>query len=104
MAKKGLYKVYRTKEEYDIHVEDERHFARVWMLDHVTIALGRMGFREAKFREFDRVLDEVVQEYMTVYRDDRKDDKQMVYSVDTLDKALKQYVGSMFKPFKERYK
>ena len=48
---KGLYKVFRTKEELWLHNENVRHFARVWQLDQVTVALGRMGFRESKFRE-----------------------------------------------------
>lgn len=56
MAKnKGIYRLFRTKEELQAHDEEIRHFTRVFTLDHVTVALGRMGFRESKFREFDKV-------------------------------------------------
>lgn len=104
MAKKGLYKVFRTKEEYEFFTANERHFARVWMMDHVTIALGRMGFRESKFKEFDKVLDEVMTEFMEDYREDLKSDKDMVYSKFCLERELQQYVGSLYKPMAERYK
>lgn len=104
MAKnKGIYRVFRTREEMQRHDEEIRHFTRIWMMDHVTVALGRMGFRESKFRELDRVLDEVVCEYMKEYSDDLKCDKEMTYSRDLLDRELKQYTGKLFVPEKERY-
>lgn len=105
MAKnKGIYRIFRTKEELQFHDEEVRHFTRVFTLDHVTVALGRMGFRESKFREFDRVLTEVFREYMTDYADDLKDDKSMEYSRACLDRELKQYTGKFFVPEEERYK
>lgn len=104
MAKnKGIYRIFRTREEMQRHEEELRHFTRVWLMDHVTIALGRMGFRESKFREFDRVLTEVIDEYMGEYKADLKDDKEMVYSRDLLDRELKQYTGKLYVPEKERY-
>lgn len=105
MAKnKGIYRIFRTKAELQAHEENIRHFSRVFMLDHVTIALGRMGWRESKFREFDRVLTEVMDEYMNDYTEDLKDDKSMEYSRACLDRELKQYTGKLFIPEKERYK
>lgn len=100
---KGIYRIFRTKAEYDAFCEDLRHFSRVFMLDHVTIALGRMGWREKKFREFDNVLAEVMREYMNDYRDDLSSDKEMTYSTACLDRELKQYVGELFCPREERY-
>ena len=101
---KGIYRIFRTKQELQAHDEDIRHFSRVFMLDHVSIALGRMGFRESKFKEFDKTLTEVCNEYMDAYSDDLKDDKQMWYSKSCLDRELKQYTGSLFVPYEERYK
>ena len=101
---KGIYRIFRTKEDMQRYDEEIRHFTRVLVLDHVTVALCRMGFRESKFREFDRVLAEVFQEYMTDYADDLKDDKSMEYSRACLDRELKQYTGKFFVPEKERYK
>ena len=78
MAKnKGIYRIFRTKEELQYHDEEIRHFTRVFTLDHVTVALGCMGFRESKFKEFDCVLTEVFQEYMADYSADLQDDKAM---------------------------
>ena len=101
---KGIYRLFRTKEELQAHDEEIRHFTRIFTLDHVTVALGRMGFRESKFREFDRVLMEVVSEYMSDYSAYLKDDKSMEYSRACLDRELKQYTGEFFAPEEERYK
>ena len=101
---KGIYRFFRTKEELQHHDEEIRHFTRVFVLDHVTVALGRMGFRESKFKEFDRVLTEVFNEYMADYSTDLKDDKSMEYSRACLDRELKQYTGKFFVPEEERYK
>lgn len=100
---KGIYRIFRTREEMERHDEDIRHFTRVFTYDHVTIALGRMGFREAKFREFDMVLTEVYQEYMKDYADDLKDDKEMVYSRAAFERELKMYTGGVYSPPEERY-
>ena len=105
MAKnKGIYRFFRTREELQRYDEEIRHFTRIFTLDHVTVALGRMGFRESKFREFDRVLTDVVKEYMADYSTDLKDDKSMEYSRACLDRELKQYTGKFFVPEEERYK
>lgn len=105
MAKnKGIYRIFRTKEELQLRDEEIRHFTRVFTLDHVTVALGRMGFRETKFREFDQVLTEVYAEYSKEYADDLKCDPAMTYSRDLMDRELKQYTGKLFIPEKERYK
>ena len=105
MAKnKGIYRLFRTKEELQARDEEIRHFTRVFTLDHVTVALGRMGFRESKFKEFDRVLTEVFNECMADYSTDLKDDKSMEYSRACLDRELKQYTGKFFAPEEERYK
>ena len=101
---KGIYRIFRTKGEFDHYTEEIRRLTRIFTLDHVTVALGRMGFRESKFREFDKVLTEVFQEYMADYSADLKDDKSMEYSRACLDRELKQYTGKLFVPEEERYK
>ena len=105
MAKnKGIYQLFRTKGEFECYTEEIRRLTRIFTLDHVTIALGRMGFRESKFREFDRVLAEVFQEYMAEYHADLKDDRYMEYSRACLDRELKQYTGKLFVPEEVRYR
>lgn len=70
----------------------------------VTLALGRMGWRESKFREFDKVLTKVAEEYSKEILEDSKQDVDLWYSKDTMDRELAQYVGSMFVPYEERYR
>lgn len=101
---KGIYRIFRTKAELEAHDSELRHLTRVWMMDHVSVALGRMGFREKKFRELDQKLTEVIDEYMADYAADMKDDRTMEYSRALLDRELKQYTGSLFVPEWERYK
>lgn len=101
---KGLYRIFRTKEDFLRHNEEIRHFARVWQLDQVTLALGRMGFRESKFRQLDKVLNEVEMEYIGLHADDFKDDKEMVYSREIFERELRQYTGKMYASEQERYR
>lgn len=82
---------------------DVRHHARVFQMDMVTIALGRMGFREKRFAELDKVLAQVAEEYSNQILDDAKEDKDIWYSKEVLDRELKQYVGNLFVPYNERY-
>jgi hypothetical protein len=87
-----------------IREAEVRHHARVFMMDMVTLALGRMGKREAFFKEFDKVLAEVSEEYSAEILEDAKADQELWYSKDVLDRELAQYVGSRFVPYDERYK
>lgn len=101
---KGIYRIFRTKAELQAHDSEVRHFTRMFTLDHVTIALGRMGFRETKFREFDRVLAEVYDDYAKEYAEDLKWDPAMTYSRAVMDREMKQYTGKFFAPEEERYR
>lgn len=101
---RGLYAVFRTKEELERHDAEVRHIAQVAMLDKVTAALGRMGFQEPEFITFDKTLTEVDKEFKLDFVSDFKADKTLVYSLYALDRELKQYVGDMFVPAEERYK
>lgn len=102
MAKRSGF-VLALQAERERRDADVRHHARVFQMDMVTIALGRMGFREKKFRELDEVLAQVSEEYCTEILDDAKGDKDIWYSKDLLDRELKRYVGSLFVPYDERY-
>lgn len=102
MAKQSAYlaRIQRAQAWRD---EEVRHSTRVFMLDMVTLALGRMGKRETFFREFDRILGEVTEEYGKDILADAENDKELWYSKDTMDRELKQYTGSMFAPYEKRY-
>ena len=118
MSRNKFYAFFKTEEEYlrftmkylDDHPEvlrardnEIRHFTRVFTLDFVTMALGRMGFREKKYREFDESLKQVNNEYGEEFLEDLKCDKSMVYSRDLFERELKQYTGNLYVPDKERY-
>jgi hypothetical protein len=83
--------------------EEIRAHSRLFMLDMVTLALGRMGHGEKFFLKFDQKLTEVCDEYSTDILDDAKVDKDLDYSKSLLDRELKQYVGKLFIPYDERY-
>lgn len=84
--------------------QEARRITKTHTLDMVTCALGRMGFREKRFRDFDKVLTEVCKDYAVLITDDEKADKDLVYSKYCLDRELQQYVGSLFLPYDERYR
>ncbi len=84
--------------------QEVRHHARVFQMDMVTVALGRMGFREKRFDELDRVLTEVAEEYSHEIIEDAKNDKDIWYAKEILDREIRQYVGKRFVPYDERYK
>ncbi len=103
MSKQSAF-MARIQAAQEIREQDVRFHARVFQMDLVTLALGRMGFREAKFRELDKQLSEVAAEYCKDILDDSKIDKDLWYSKETLDREIKQYVGGLFLPYDERYK
>lgn len=84
-------------------VEEARRHSRIFMMDMVTVALGRMGRRETFFREFDKVLDEVCEEYSKLILDDAAADFELVYSKACLDREMKQYTGGLFADYDTRY-
>ena len=64
MAKQSAY-LARIQRAQAYRDEEVRRSTRTFQMDLVTLALGRMGWRESKFREFDRVLAEVADESTT---------------------------------------
>lgn len=102
MAKQSAY-LARIQRAQAYRDEEVRHSTRVFQMDLVTLALGRMGKREAFFREFDRVLGEVASEYSREILEDAENDKELWYSKDVMDRELKQYTGAFFVPYEKRY-
>lgn len=96
-------KLEQMRREYEQKLAMERHFSRVFQLDMVTLALGRMGWGEKRFRNFDKMLSEVQDEFVDGVHEDMKDDPDVWYSKGKLDQELKQYTGKFFVPFDRRY-
>ena len=84
------------------HDEDLRHFSRVFQSDICSMALGRMGFREKRFEQFDEQMTGVVKDYLALWTEDEKVDKDMVYSRECFERELKQYCGKKYVPWEER--
>ena len=101
MKKSGL--MQRIDKQIDRRVEEARRHSRIFMMDMVTVALGRMGRREAFFFFFDKVLDEVCTEYGKLILEDAGVDSELVYSKACLDREMKQYTGKMFADYDSRY-
>ena len=83
--------------------EEVRAHTRVYMLDLVTIALGRMGWGEKRFRHLNDTLTQVSKEYCELILDDAKADRDIEYSKACMDREIARYVGTMFVPYEERY-
>lgn len=103
MAKNSGF-LARQQALMDAREAEARHFARVYQMDLVTLALGRMGWGEKRFEKFDAVLSQVAKEYTEEVLSDVKTDKEMWHSKATLDRELAQYVGKLFAPYEERYR
>ena len=102
MSRKNAYltKLRKQRQEY---ANECIVMAQTRMLDFVTIALGRLGWREKRFRQLDEKPTEVMNDYDELLLDDWKNDPDYVYSHAKIDQELQQYAGSFFKPFEERY-
>ncbi len=99
---KGIYKLFRTAAEFAAFKREIIHFSRMYTLDDVCIALGRMGFTEAQFEAFNRAYSEVANENAVELLDDARTDKDLWYSKDKKERELKEYLGSLYVPLEER--
>lgn len=96
---------YLAKLEADRFIKEYliRRYTRQQMLDFATVALGRLGWGEKRLTEFEATLSEVYTEYAELMVADNRDDKELVYSKECLDRELRIYCGSKFVPYDVRY-
>ena len=80
-----------------------RKHTQRYMLDMVTLALGRMGWGPKRLAEFDSKLTEASKDFAELILSDVKDDPTIEYTKAVLDRELQRYVGEMFVPYDERY-
>ena len=100
---KGIYKLFRTAAEFAAFKRDIIHFTRVYTVDDVCIALGRMGFTEAQFEVFNKAYSDVANENAVELLEDAKDDKDLWYSKDKKERELQEYLGDLYVPQEERF-
>lgn len=101
---KGIYKLFRTKAELEHYEFLIREVTRQQVLDYASVALGRMGFREKRQKQFADTMTEVSNEFSQATLDDFKNDKEMWYSEELLERELREYCGKWYAPKKVRYK
>ena len=93
----------RQAARQELREREIRHNTRVYVMDMVTVALGRLVWGEQRLRQFDEVLTQASKDYADLITADIKEDPDMVYAKATLDRELQQYTGSMFVPYERRY-
>lgn len=104
MAKnKGIYKLFRSAAEFTLFKREIIHFSRIYTLDDVCIALGRMGFTEEQFEAFRTAYSEVANENAHELLEDARVDKELWYSLAQKDRELQQHLGRLYIPREERY-
>lgn len=91
------------RDEMDRQAHEIRERTRLLTMDMVTIALGRIGMRETKFKQFRAALDEVWTDYGDLIIEVSKEDPDLWEVKAKLDRELSLYVGSLFVPFEVRY-
>lgn len=92
-----------VRDEMDRQAHEIRERTRLLTMDMVTIALGRIGLRETKFKQFREALDEVWTDYGDLIIEVSKEDPDLWEAKEKLDREIKLYVGKLFVPFDVRY-
>ena len=83
----------------------QRHFARQFVLDAAVLAAHDVfGAGEKRMYDFYASMHEWLQKISEMILEDAQDDKEIVYSKDKLDEALKPLLGQNFRPYDERYR
>lgn len=72
--------------------------------DIMLIAANRVfGFGPDRAKKLADAFDEVYREYATLCVTDAKDDKEIWYTKEKMDRALQEICGEHFEPWDERY-
>ena len=89
-----------TQRQRSMIMESERQT----VMDFVSIALGRMGFRASKFQKFRETLAEVYMDYAELIAEVKEDDPQLWEVFGKIDRELYLYVGKdLFEPWDKRH-
>ena len=105
MAKQSDY-LKRLAQAQALRDTQVRDHQRTFVLDIVTIALGRFGMSPDDLRRFRDIYIEAEKDYREEILEDfyNNGDKKISYAKDRIDRAIKEYVPEdMFLPFDQRY-
>ena len=94
------------KMQYEDQFKEERYFAKVFQMDLVYIALGRMGWGEKRIEHLDNMLKQVNIDLANDAMEDRvqNNDPELWVARDRFEKELKRYRGSRYIAPEDRYR
>lgn len=103
MQRENEEKLLALRLEYEAKFREERHCARVFQMDMVTIALGRMGWGEKRLGKLDEALLQVAKDMDASAREEMEYDPELWVTCANHEEELKRYTGSLYKEPKEWY-
>lgn len=103
---KGIYRIFRTKEELEFHDLCIKTIMMQQTLDAMVLAIKEeFGAGPARFARLQEAFERKWKEFVDLGKEDVKNDKEIWYTKDTIDRALLEAVGpDRFKPWEQRYK
>lgn len=111
MAKNMLAQIMRENQELKAEIAHQKVIAADRILfaaqqaeDCAVLALGRtFGFGEERQKRFGEAYVKAFHEYCDNVLRDAKDDEELWYAKERIDRELKRYCGKYFQPWNERY-
>lgn len=103
MQRENEEKLLALRLEYEAKFREERHCARVFQMDMVTIALGRLGYGEKRLSKLDEMLLQVAKDMDASAKEEMEYDPELWVTCANHEEELKKYAGKLYKEPKERY-
>ncbi len=96
-------KLLALRLEYEAKFQEERHCARVFQMDMVTIALGRLGYGEKRLGKLDETLLQVAKDMDASAKEEMRYDPELWVTCANHEEELKRYAGARYKEPMDRY-
>lgn len=103
---KGIYKLFRTREELEYHELCIKTIMQQQTLDAMVLAIAEeFKTTPETFARLQKAFESKWAEIVALAKADVKDDKELWYTKETIDRALREAVGEeLFSPWEERYR
>ena len=104
MTRKVNPMLAKIQSRHEMELAFQRRFTIQQCADMMLIAANaEFGFGADRLNRLEEVFFSVFTEYADMAIEDGKDDPDIVYTRDKLDRKLKQIMGPHFRPWEERY-
>lgn len=104
MARKTNPFLAKIQAQHEMELAFQRRFTIQQCADMMLIAANaEFGFGADRLNRLEEVFFSVFTEYADMAIEDGKDDPDIVYTRDKLDRKLQQIMGKHFRPWEERY-